>query len=112
MIESLRTTQIAFFRFATPSGFLGGAVVDCLQSAISLKIRLALDSSNVIANHDVINTKVHPRFSRLAALPLACSNFAKKNKRLLAVYPPGDRFSVQATENRIYNWAALKGAAQ
>ena len=25
MIESLRTTQIAFFRFATPSGFLGGA---------------------------------------------------------------------------------------
>ena len=24
MIESLRTTQIAFFRLATPSGFLGG----------------------------------------------------------------------------------------
>ena len=24
MIESLRTTQIVFFRFATPSGFLGG----------------------------------------------------------------------------------------
>ena len=24
MIESLRTTQITFFRFATPSGFLGG----------------------------------------------------------------------------------------
>ena len=24
MIESLRTTQIAFSRFATPSGFLGG----------------------------------------------------------------------------------------
>jgi len=24
MIESLQTTQIAFFRFATPSGFLGG----------------------------------------------------------------------------------------
>ena len=24
MIESLRTTQIAFFRFATPSGFPGG----------------------------------------------------------------------------------------
>ena len=24
MIESLRTTQIAFFKFATPSGFLGG----------------------------------------------------------------------------------------
>ena len=25
MIESLRTTQIAFFRFATPCGFSGGA---------------------------------------------------------------------------------------
>ena len=24
MIESLRTTQIVFFRFATPSGFVGG----------------------------------------------------------------------------------------
>ena len=25
MVESLRTTQIAFFRFATPCGFSGGA---------------------------------------------------------------------------------------
>ena len=72
----------------------------------SLKIRLVLISSSAIANHDVIITietrrektvsyfffsGLRPRFSRLAALPLAClgfacSNFAKKNKRLLAVY--------------------------
>ena len=52
--------------------------LDCLQSAFSLKIRLVLrSSSSAIAN---------PRFSRLAALPLTCSNFAKKNKRLFAVY--------------------------
>ena len=52
--------------------------LDCLQSAFSLKIRLVLRSfSSTIAN---------PRFSRLAALPLTCSNFAKKNKRLFAVY--------------------------
>ena len=31
MIESLRTTQIAFFRFATPSGFLGGGGGDEVQ---------------------------------------------------------------------------------
>ena len=46
----------------------------------------SLISSSAIANHDVIIT----RFSGFAALPLAClgfacSNFAKKNKRLLAV---------------------------
>ena len=68
--------------------------VDCLQSSFSLKIRLVLISSSTIANNDVIITITYwlrPRFSRLAALPLAslgfaCSNFAKKkNKRLLAV---------------------------
>ena len=32
------------------------AVVDCLQSAFSLKIRLALKSSSAIANHDVVIT--------------------------------------------------------
>ena len=66
-------------------------ILDCLQSAFSLKIRLVLISSSSIANHDVIITIRDPRFSRLAALPLvclgfACSDFAKKNKRLLAVY--------------------------
>ena len=73
----------------------------CMRSAFSLKISLALISSGAIANHDVIITIrdwdqtrlifLRPRFSRLAALPLASwglafSNFAKKKKRLLAVY--------------------------
>ena len=66
-------------------------ILDCLQSAFSLKIRLVLISSSSIVNRDVIITIRDPRFSRLAALPLvclgfACSNFAKKSKRLLAVY--------------------------
>ena len=55
--------------------------LDCLQSAFSLKIRLVLD---------LVQRDCKPRFSRQAASPLAClgfacSNFAKKNKRLLAV---------------------------
>ena len=44
--------------------------IDCLQSAFSLKIHLVLISASAIANHDVFS----------------CSNFAKENKRLLAVY--------------------------
>ena len=73
--------------------------LDCLQSAFSLKIRLVLISSSATANHDVTITirvsyfvfsGLRPRYSRVAALPLvclgfACSNFAKKSKRLLAV---------------------------
>ena len=42
--------------------------VDCLQSVFSLKIRLVLLAA-----------------SPLASLGFPCSNFAKKNKRLLAV---------------------------
>ena len=57
--------------------------LDCLQSAFSLKILLVLISSSVIANHDVIitNKGLRPRVFRFA-----CSNFAKKNRRLLGVY--------------------------
>ena len=43
--------------------------LDCLQSAFSLKIHLVLIAA-----------------LPLASLGFACSNFAKKNKRLLAVY--------------------------
>ena len=32
----------------------GKQILDCLQSAFSLKIRLVLISSSAIANHDVI----------------------------------------------------------
>ena len=79
---------------------LVGFQIDCLQSVLSLKIRLVLISSSAIANHDVIiaietrREKTHfllgltPSFlaaSPLACLGFACSNFAKKNKRLLAI---------------------------
>ena len=37
MIESLRTTQIAFFRFATPSGFLGGKGAKTMYKKYSCK---------------------------------------------------------------------------
>ena len=53
-------------------GGIHGDVVDCLQSAVSLKIRLVLISASAIANRDVM-------------LLYSCSNFAKKNKRPLAV---------------------------
>ena len=85
------------------------SVLQCLrnrQSAFSLKIRLVLISSNATANHDVVITirywdqtrkdgllffllGLTPSFlaaSPLACLGFACSNFAKKNKRLLAVF--------------------------
>ena len=52
--------------------------VDCLQSAFSLKIRLVLILSS----------------APLACLGFACSNFAKKNKRLLAVYTYRDHFLI------------------
>ena len=76
-----------------------GRSLDYLQSVFSLKIRLVLISSSAIANHDVVITIETRRDEKrlfgftpsfLAAAPLAClgfacSNFAKKNKRLLAV---------------------------
>ena len=52
--------------------------VRCLQSAFSPKTRLVLISSSAIANHDVIIT----------------INFAKKNKRLLEIYPNRDSCSI------------------
>ena len=42
-------------------------------------------SASEIANHDVFSG-LHRRLSQLACLGFSCSNFAKKNKRLLAVY--------------------------
>ena len=81
--------------------------VDCLQFAFSLKIRLVLGliqrDCKPRCYYIGIETRrektvsyfflsgLRPRFSRQAASPLAwlgfaCSNFAKKNKRLLAVY--------------------------
>ena len=84
-------------------------IIDCLQSAFSLKICLVLDliqrdckprwyyclqsafSLKICLVLDLIQRDCKPLcFSRQPASPLACvgiacSNFAKKNKRLLAV---------------------------
>ena len=87
--------------------------LDWLKSVFSLKMRLVLISSSAIANHDVVITitdgvifssrayalisrgsRLH---SRLTCLGFACSNLAKKNKRLLAVYR-GTEFSVLALQ--------------
>ena len=62
--------------------------LDCLQSAFSLKIRQVLISSSAIANHDVIITPsilAVRGFAARACLAFVSRNFAKKNKRLLAV---------------------------
>ena len=91
-----------FLKDASKTTMILNLFVNCLQSVFSLKIRLVLISSSSIANHDVIllitiETRrektdcyffflgLSPRFSPLASLGFACSNFAKKNKRLLAV---------------------------
>ena len=75
------------------SAMSGYCRIDCLQSAFSLKIRLVLDliqrDCKPRCYYIGIETR-RSRFSRQEASPLAClgfacSNFAKKNKRLLAV---------------------------
>ena len=80
-------------------------LLDCLQSAFSLKICLVLISSSAITKHNVIITEtrrekrgflfsgLRPRFSQLPTSPLeclgfTCSSFAKKSKRLLTVQFP------------------------
>ena len=84
MIESLWTTQIAFFRFAAPSWGVGGDEVQkvFVQESVQGKI---------VWNH------------------LWEHRFSVRDPRVFP--PPGDRFSAQTTENRIYNWAALKGGS-
>ena len=82
--------------------------IDCLQSAFPLKIRLLLISASAIANDDItlqlgisqqsliFSSRAYAlvyrcsRLRRSHAWVFSCSNFAKKNKRLLAVYSPHD----------------------
>ena len=70
--------------------------LDCLQSAFSLKIRPDETKKESLCTHVPPPSEkksvsyfffsgLRPRFSRQAASPLACSNFARKNKGLLAV---------------------------
>ena len=83
MIESLRTTQIAFFRLATPSGFLRGT--ETRYKKYSCKSPCKGKSYETI-----------------------CENIVSRYQILVPSVPRGDRFSAQTTENRIYNWAAVK----
>ena len=61
--------------------------LDCLQSAFSLKIRVVLDLSQ---------RDCKPRCY------ITCSNFSKKNKRLLAVYFATFRFIIHQLIHRRY----------
>ena len=83
IIESLRTMHIAFFRFATPSGFLGGRRQGTK--------RILCKGPCKGKSYETI-----------------CENIVSWYQTLVSSL----RFSAQATENQTYNWAALKGAAQ
>ena len=88
MIESLRTTQITFFRFATPSGFLGeeeggggrrrGAEYSCKGPCKGKSYETIYE------------------------------NIVSRYQTLVSSLPQGTVFSSQTTENQIYNWAAPK----
>ena len=47
MIESLRTTQIAFLRFATPSGFLGGGGGGRRRGTKSIRARVRAKETRI-----------------------------------------------------------------
>ena len=81
MIESLRTTQIAFFRFATPSGFSRGSGDEVQKVLVQESVQ-----EKIIWNH------------------LWEHRFSVPDPRFFP--PPGGRFSAQKTENRIYDWVA------
>ena len=86
MIESLRTTQIAFFRFVTPSGFLvWGGEGGGRRRGTKVFVQGSVQGK-ILWNH------------------LWEHRFSVPDPRV--VPPPGGRFSVQKTENRIYDWAA------
>ena len=90
MIELLRTTQIAFSRFATPSGFLGGS-----------------------GGGDLTRYKKYSCKSpcKGKSYETICENIVSRYKTLVSSLPGGPFF---CTDDRkpIYNCAALKGAAQ
>ena len=65
-------------------------LLDFLQSAFSLKIRLVFISSSPIANHDVILTVLTAHGFAARVKGFACSNFAKKNKEAACSLVPLD----------------------
>ena len=81
MIESLRTTQIAFFRFATPCGFFRGSADEVQKVSVQGFVQ-----EKIIWNH---------LWEHCFLVPDPC-----------VFPPPGDHFSTPTAENRIYDWAA------
>ena len=80
MIESLRTTQIAFFRFATLCGFFRGSADEVQKVSVQ-----GLVQEKLIWNH----------------LWEHC--FSVPDPRVFP--PPGDHFLTPTTESPFYDWA-------
>ena len=80
MIESLRTTQIAFFRFATSCGFFRGSGDEVQKVSVYGSVQ-----EKLIWNH------------------LWEHRFSVPDPRVFP--PPGGRFSPQTTESPFYDWA-------
>ena len=80
MIESLRTTQIAFFRFATLCGFFRGSADEVQKVSVQGFVQ-----EKLIWNH------------------LWEHRFSVPDPRVFP--PPGGRFSPQTTESPFYDWA-------
>ena len=80
MIESLRTTQTAFFRFATLCGFFRGSADEVQNVSVQ-----GLVQEKIIWNH------------------LWEHRFLVPDTR--GFPPPGGRFSPQTTESPFYDWA-------
>ena len=80
MIESLRTTQVAFFRFATLCGFFGGSADEVQKVSMQGFVQ-----EKIIWNH------------------LWEYRFSVPDPRVFP--PPEGRFSPQTTESPFYDWA-------
>ena len=80
MIESLRTTQIAFFRFATLCGFFRGSADEVQKVSVQ-----GLVQEKLIWNH------------------LWEHRFSGPDPRVFP--PPGDHFLTPTTESPFYDWA-------
>ena len=80
MIESLRTTQIAFFKFATLCGFFRGSTDEVQKVSVQ-----GLVQEKIIWNH------------------LWEHRFSVPDPSVFP--PPGGRFSPQTSESPFYDWA-------
>ena len=80
MIESLRTTQLAFFRFATVCGFFRGSADEVQKVSVQGFVQ-----EKIIWNH---------LWEHCFSVPDPC-----------VFPPPGDHFLTLTTESPFYDWA-------